>query len=216
MADDRRRDEWDDWDERRDPDFREWPWRGEYPRRGEGPPFEEWPGPPDRGPERSGAGRRPWWERAHDEMRSWLGDPEANRRRAMDSYRTWQSDPDYASVRSPTGRGPRGYKRLDSRILEDVSDRLGYDWDVDATDIEVTVKDGVVTLDGTVDSRRARRRAEYLAAEVWGVRDVQNNLRVRERTWQSGNLTGSSSAALEQTTGVSSGTPVTGTKPPTH
>jgi osmotically-inducible protein OsmY len=149
-------------------------------------------------------------------MRSWMGDEEANRRREMDSYRAWRDDPDYASARSPTGRGPRGYTRSDSRIFEDVCDRLGFDWDVDATDIEVRVNNGEVTLDGTVDSRAARQRAEYLAADVWGVRDVQNNLRVRERAWRSGDLTGSSSAALEQTTGLSSGTPVTRTKPSTH
>jgi predicted nucleic acid binding AN1-type Zn finger protein len=69
---------------------------------------------------------------------------------------------------------------------------------------------GEVTLSGTVDSREAKRRAENIAAEVTGVKDVQNNLRVRQQSTQTStgvgsNLTGNSSAALEQTTGVSSG-----------
>ena len=46
------------------------------------------------------------------------------------------------------------------------------------TDIEVTVRDREVTLDGTVDSRMAKRRAEDCADAVSGVEHVQNNLRV--------------------------------------
>lgn len=198
-------------------DFPEEDWRAEDRYAESSPAWSarprEWPAPTredfgpgarhTRGPDETRP--RGWWERARDELRSWLGDEDAARRREMDSYRIYRTDPSYA-------RGPRGYKRSDSRILEDVSDRLAYDWDVDATDIEVSVKDGVVTLDGTVDTRQSRRRAEYIAADVWGVRDVQNNLRVREMEWRRGNLTGSSSAALEQTTGTSSGTPVP--KPP--
>jgi osmotically-inducible protein OsmY len=135
-----------------------------------------------------------------------MGDEEADRRRRMDEA---QRDSHY-------GRGPRGYTRSDQRILEDVSDRLTEDWRVDASEIEVTVNGGEVTLSGTVDSRDAKRRAENIAADISGVRDVQNNLRVRketQQTSQSGNLTGSSSAALEQTTGLSSGTQTKGTQP---
>jgi osmotically-inducible protein OsmY len=48
--------------------------------------------------------------------------------------------------------------------------------DVDATDIEVKVVAGVVTLSGSVTSRIAKRRAEDLAEGVRGVNDVQNQL----------------------------------------
>ena len=50
---------------------------------------------------------------------------------------------------------------------------------MDATDIEVGVSGREVTLDGTVDSRMAKRRAEDIADSVSGVLHVQNNLRVR-------------------------------------
>jgi osmotically-inducible protein OsmY len=75
------------------------------------------------------------------------------------------------------GRGPRGYRRSDARILEDVSDRLTEDRDLDASGIEVEVADGEVTLKGTVSDRAARRRAEDIASSVSGVRHVTNDLR---------------------------------------
>jgi hypothetical protein len=75
------------------------------------------------------------------------------------------------------GRGPKGYQRSDNRILEDVCDRLTYS-DVDAENIEVTVTGGEVTLAGSVNNRWDKRRAEDVAEEVSGVRDVHNNIRV--------------------------------------
>jgi hypothetical protein len=75
------------------------------------------------------------------------------------------------------GRGPRGYQRSDERIREDVCDRLceGY---LDASEIEVRVNDGVVTLIGKLDDRRDKRIAESLAESVQGVKDVDNQLRI--------------------------------------
>ncbi|ACP23691.1 hypothetical protein NGR_b22460 (plasmid) [Sinorhizobium fredii NGR234] len=77
------------------------------------------------------------------------------------------------------GKGPRGYKRPDARIEEDVNERLTEDPRLDASDIEVSVSGGEVTLAGFVSSRRDRRRAEDCSEGVSGVSYVQNNLRVR-------------------------------------
>ncbi|WP_168801003.1 BON domain-containing protein [Peteryoungia ipomoeae] len=107
---------------------------------------------------------RGFMDRASDEVASWFGDDEAARRREMDSHR---------------GKGPRGYRRSDARILEDVNDRLADDPAVDASDIEVTVKDAEVTLSGQVTDRWEKRRAEDSAERVSGVAHVQNNLRIR-------------------------------------
>lgn len=76
------------------------------------------------------------------------------------------------------GKGPKGYARSDERIREDVSDRLSDDPMLDATNIDVNVESGEVTLSGTVESRRDKRRAEDIADDVSGVNHVQNNLRV--------------------------------------
>ncbi|WP_368744526.1 BON domain-containing protein [Desertibaculum subflavum] len=86
------------------------------------------------------------------------------------------------------GRGPAGYRRSDERIREDVNDGLTEDPYLDATHIRVQVQDCEVTLDGTVDTRYAKRRAERVVEGVTGVTHVQNNLRVRD----------ASQAALEQ------------------
>jgi len=52
---------------------------------------------------------------------------------------------------------------------------------LDAGEIEVQVKNGEVTLSGTVSDRLAKRHAEDMIERVSGVRDVQNNIRVKER-----------------------------------
>ena len=77
-----------------------------------------------------------------------------------------------------TGRGPRDYRRSDERIREEISDRLTDDYSVDASDISIQVKDGEVTLSGSVTTREQKRRAEDLAETISGVRDVTNNIRV--------------------------------------
>jgi osmotically-inducible protein OsmY len=77
-----------------------------------------------------------------------------------------------------TGRGPKGWQRTDERIREDVSERLSQHGQIDASDIEVRVSNGEVTLTGTVDQRQAKRMAEDLADDVFGVKEVHNQLRV--------------------------------------
>jgi hypothetical protein len=77
------------------------------------------------------------------------------------------------------GKGPRGYKRPDARIAEDVNDRLTEDPWLDASDIEVSVSSGEVILGGFVSSRKDKRRAEDCAETVSGVSELQNNIRVR-------------------------------------
>lgn len=111
---------------------------------------------------------RGWWERVSDEVASWFGDEAAERRRHMDEL----------SAGSYRGKGPRSYKRSDDRIREDVNDRLTDYSHLDASDIEVTVLEGAVTLDGWVENRWAKRSAEDIVDSVSGVKDVQNNLRI--------------------------------------
>jgi osmotically-inducible protein OsmY len=65
----------------------------------------------------------------------------------------------------------------DERICKDVTDRMVEDTDLDASDIEVGVDDGAVTLSGSVDSLWDKRRAEDIAKSVYGVRGVNNKLR---------------------------------------
>lgn len=83
------------------------------------------------------------------------------------------------SSASFAGKGPKGYLRSDERIRESVCECLENAHEVDASDIEVEVRQGEVTLKGTVGSRSMKRWAEDHVEALPGVRDVTNSLRVR-------------------------------------
>ena len=94
-----------------------------------------------------------------------------------------------------TGRGPKGYQRSDTRINEDVCDRLCDSAEIDASDIEVRVDNGEVTLTGSVSDRSQKRRAEDLIEQVSGVREVHNNLRVGSADLAAGSRSGTAAGA---------------------
>lgn len=74
--------------------------------------------------------------------------------------------------------GPQSYSRDDDRVRDDVNDRLVDDPFLDASHIEVSVERGHVTLSGAVTARPDKRRAQDLADDVSGVKQVHNNLRI--------------------------------------
>jgi len=76
------------------------------------------------------------------------------------------------------GKGPKNWVRSDTRIHDDVCEALARDPEIDASGIEVDVKAGEVTLNGVVDSRRTKRRAESVLDGVLGVIDVHNRLMI--------------------------------------
>jgi BON domain len=76
------------------------------------------------------------------------------------------------------GKGPKGYKRSDVKIKEDVSEALYRNTAVDASEIEVFVNEGSVTLKGTVTTRDQKKMAEYAVEHLAGVIDVFNELLV--------------------------------------
>jgi hypothetical protein len=80
------------------------------------------------------------------------------------------------------GRGPKGYLRSDERLLETICERLTDDPRIDASDIEVEVKDQTATLRGSVEDRRTKYAVEELV-EGCGVREIQNQLRVNQKRW---------------------------------
>ena len=69
--------------------------------------------------------------------------------------------------------------RPDSDIKHDVESELEWDPDIDASDIGVAVKNGVVTLTGFVRSYRQKKRAETATKRVKGVLGVANDIEVR-------------------------------------
>lgn len=67
----------------------------------------------------------------------------------------------------------------DNDIKRDVEAELRWDPDIDATDIGVAVKDGVVTLTGFVRSYSQKYAAEREAKKIRGVRGVANDIEVK-------------------------------------
>ena len=107
-----------------------------------------------------------WWDRTKDKVSGWFSDDDDDRR---------DRDRNYPSHR---GKGPSDYRRSEDRIREDICDRLTDDDRVDASNISVQIDNDAVILNGTVNSREEKRRAEDLVESVSGVRNVENRLRV--------------------------------------
>jgi osmotically-inducible protein OsmY len=76
------------------------------------------------------------------------------------------------------GYGPKGYRRSDDRVKDEVSDNLMRAGQLDASDIEVMVSDGIVKLAGWVPDKWSKRAAEDIAESTMGVGDVDNQLQV--------------------------------------
>jgi hypothetical protein len=95
---------------------------------------------------------------------------------AVDSYRPIANDYLQMLDNSHRGKGPKNYKRSDERIREIVCDRLCEHPALDASAIEVEVKDSDVILLGEVKTRLDKRLAEDLAESVTGVVNVENRI----------------------------------------
>jgi osmotically-inducible protein OsmY len=67
----------------------------------------------------------------------------------------------------------------DERIQEEVRLRFTSDEELDASKILVVVREGRVTLDGSVDTRGMRHRAGDVVGAVEGVVSVKNRVVVR-------------------------------------
>lgn len=83
------------------------------------------------------------------------------------------------SRQSYSGYGPKGYRRSDERLQEEICETLTHHPGIDASEIEISVKNGEVTLSGSVDDRRAKRMIAEEVEEIWGVSDVTNQIRVK-------------------------------------
>jgi len=92
------------------------------------------------------------------------------------------------------GRGPKGYQRSDERIQEDLSEHLTQHSEIDASEIEIRVSKGEVTLTGTVDDRRTKRLVEDIAESISGVKDVTNQIRVQANGHGESKTNGSAAA----------------------
>ncbi len=66
----------------------------------------------------------------------------------------------------------------DDKIYDLVRQKLANDPDVKGAGLDVTVKDGVVTLRGRVHDEKAKEKAQKLTKSVKGVVSVTNELKI--------------------------------------
>ena len=82
-----------------------------------------------------------------------------------------------------TGTAERGEERViespDAWVTSKIQAKYFTDPDVKGLDIDVTTRDGVVTLAGTVEGQAERRQAVAIARNTDGVREVQDQLQLR-------------------------------------
>ncbi|MFL5494526.1 MAG: BON domain-containing protein [Gemmatimonadales bacterium] len=73
---------------------------------------------------------------------------------------------------------PRARRRPNDTLAREIHEILTQDPELDATEIQVEVERGAVTLTGVVASREAKLLAEELVESITGVREVHNALMV--------------------------------------
>ncbi len=69
--------------------------------------------------------------------------------------------------------------KTDAQIQQDVMEEMNWEPQLNATQIGVAVKDGIVTLSGTVDTYLKKRKAEKAAKRVKGVKAVAEDIEVK-------------------------------------
>jgi hypothetical protein len=82
-------------------------------------------------------------------------------------------------IRSFVGLGPRNWRPSDKKLKERVCEVLTRSHEVDPTEMNVKVKDGVAYLSGTIKSRGMKRVAEDLVGSIPGIIDVFTNLQIK-------------------------------------
>jgi osmotically-inducible protein OsmY len=150
----------------------------------------------DEGP----GGHGDFLQRASERLASWFGG-ETRRDDRGERPRIFSGGIDREARRQEErghrGLGPKGYRRSDDRISDEINERLTDDTWLDASNIAVSVSAGEVTLSGTVDSREAKHRAERIVEDISGLSHVQNNLRVARGGFLTSPASGYGDSVLE-------------------
>jgi osmotically-inducible protein OsmY len=207
--------------------------RSETDEREERRPGRAWGGEEDRG-ERGGRAMhwREGMERDREQRAGqpsygggYFGDPGRGGQSYSGGQRVYPEDPGYrrrpllASQAGAPGMrgtqggqhagrrpvGPKGYRRSDERVREDVCERLAMNPYIDVGDVSVEVANGVVTLDGTVRERREKYVVEEIADAIFGVTEVDNRLRVQHQpgtAWATGSEAGGDESTVSPARGT--------------
>lgn len=79
-----------------------------------------------------------------------------------------------------SGVGPKGWKMSDEKLRQRVCEVLTHSHEVDPTEIEVRVEDGIAYLKGFIKSRGMKRVAMDLVDSIPGIEDVFTQLQIKD------------------------------------
>jgi len=105
------------------------------------------------------------------------GEVPGNGQAAAGAVRGYQA-PALAPPRDSGRRGPKGWRRSDADVHDDVCVRLSRNGRLDTADVTVEVREGHVRLEGTVSDRPMKHAIEDLVDQVPGVADIDNRIKV--------------------------------------
>jgi len=160
-------------------------WQGQgQQRQGQQGQWQQRPSPQGRSYGRQGQGQGQYGYGRQGAYAGYGGYEQGSSGRSGQGPEDWQTSTGQGSQGGFAGRGPKNYQRSDDRLREEVCDRLMEHDQLDAGEIDVQVRNGEVTLTGTVPDKSMKRFAEDAAEQVMGVRDVMNQLRVAGQTGQ--------------------------------
>jgi osmotically-inducible protein OsmY len=120
----------------------------------------------------------------------------------------------YGESGAHRGKGPKGYTRSDERLKEVICEKLTDDPMIDASEINIEVTGQTVKLTGTVDDRSTKYEVEELVERCGGVKDIDNQLRVRSQggSMQTSQTTGSGTSQTTSQSGKEGSSGSSGTK----
>jgi osmotically-inducible protein OsmY len=120
----------------------------------------------------------------------------------------------YGESGTHRGKGPKGYTRSDERLKEVICEKLTDDPMIDASEINIEVTGQTVKLTGTVDDRSTKYEVEELVERCGGVKDIDNQLRVRSQggSMQTSQTTGSGTGQTTSQSGKEGSSGSSGTK----
>lgn len=98
------------------------------------------------------------------------------------AQRPWSHDP---GRNAAFRKGPKGYVRSDEHLRDDVCERLYRCPRVDVSEVSVEVDHGTVSLQGGVPERQMKHAIEDIVAQCFGVREIDNRIRVMRGSLES-------------------------------
>lgn len=128
-----------------------------------------------------GSAARGWVDRPHD--RGYDLQDKILRERFVTDPESHEEEEEYGEEQGVapvnySGRGPKNHHRSDDSLREEISEQLMRSPDIDASELEVEVKGGDVTISGNIPTRQMKHWTEDLVEDIRGVKNLVIKIKV--------------------------------------